>query len=380
MRAAAVLVFGMLCSIAAHSSFRLSRADWLFHQNTPESVSQAAALDPHNWRYPRWLADLLESEGKDPAPARAAALQLNPKDAALWIRSGLEAESTGHPDQAEHSLLQAAAVDRLMEPRWTLMNYYFRTQQEAKFWPWAQQAFAMSYNDRTALFDLCWNMRPDPAAIAALFPANHPVQFQFVGFLLAHDQPEAAATAATLAQSLLPQATLQNRPVFLHCVQRLIATGHAQPAVALWKGLGESLSLEFEHYPTGEGFDWRLPANAGVRATISRPSAELRLSLNGAQSESCDLLSKTVPLHPAASYQLRFSYKTTGIGPASGLRLRIADQSTPDLSSDNWREVSLPFHSTEELGVILLEYRRPPGMMRAEGQIALRHFTVEAVP
>ncbi len=377
MRAAAVLFFGVLLSVAAHTSFRLSRADWLFHQNTRQSVSQAAALDPANWRYPSWLADLLESEGNDPAPARASALQLNPRDAALWIRRGLVAESAGHLDDAEQSLLQAATLDRLMEPRWTLMNFYFRTHQEAKFWLWARQAFAMSYNDRTPLFDLCWSTRQDPAAIAALFPGNHPVQLQFLSFLLAHDQPEAAAT---LAQSLLPQANPQNRPVFLTCVQRLIETGHAQQALALWKGLGGSSTNEFDHYPTGEGFDWRLPPNAGIRATISRPSAELRLSLNGAQNEACDLLSKTVPLNPARSYQLRFSYKTTGIAPASGLRVRISDQATPDLSSDDWREVRLPFRAPSELAVILLEYRRPPGMMRADGQIALRNFTVEPAP
>ena len=376
MRAAAVLFFGMLLGLAAHTSFRLSRADWLFHQNTRQSVSAAATLDPANWRYPSWLADLLESEGQDPAPARAAALQLNPKDSALWIRRGLDAESTGHLDQAEQSLLQAATVDRLMEPRWTLMNFYFRTHQEAKFWPWARQAFAISYNDRTPLFDLCWSTRPDPAAIAALFPGNHPVQLQFVSFLLAHRQPEAAAN---LAQSLLPQANPQNRPVFLTCVQRLIETGHAQQAVNLWKGLGGSLAHEFDHYPTGEGFDWRLPPNPGIRATISRSSAELRLSLNGTQ-DSCDLLSKPVPLHPAGLYQLRFSYKTTGIAPGSGFRVRISDQATPDLSSDDWREVRLPFRAPGELAVILLEYHRPLGVMRADGQIALRHFTVDVAP
>ena len=380
-----MILCGGLLSFAAYASLRLSYANWLFARNTLDSVTRAGAVDPYNWRYPAWLADLQENAGRDSSRALADAARLNPRDSALWIRRGLRAEFSGDRAEAERLLLHAAAVDRLMEPRWTLMNFYFRAGDEAKFWPWAERAFAMSYDDRTPLLDLCWRVREDPARIAGLFAGNYPVKLQFLKFLLARQQFE---PAGALALTLLSQASLSDRPLFLACVQQLIDSGKAGAARQLWNGLGARLDQvngpwltngEFERYPSGTGFDWRLPENAGVTAILAR-GGELRVALNGKQNEACDLLTQTVPLERGRSYRLKFAYKTSGLGAASGLRVSIFYQATRELSSEEWQDGELRFAAIGDLGTIALEYRRPPGAMRAEGRIALRRFALEAVP
>ena len=119
----------MLLTLGMYSSIRLAYADWLFRQNGIESVARASRLDPANGAYQAWLAELLENDGQDAAKELEAAARLSPLSSRVWIRRGLSAESNGDRALAEQLLLRAAEVDRLMEPRWTLMNFYFRAGQ-----------------------------------------------------------------------------------------------------------------------------------------------------------------------------------------------------------------------------------------------------------
>jgi hypothetical protein len=57
---------------------------------------------------------------------------------------GLNAEADGELTEAETDLLQAARVDHLYRPAWTLANFYFRRGDLAKFWPWARRATALT--------------------------------------------------------------------------------------------------------------------------------------------------------------------------------------------------------------------------------------------
>jgi hypothetical protein len=378
----AALGFGIYCSV------RFSFAEYLFHKNTTESVEQAARLDPANGRYHAWLAERLENDGQDPTPALERAARLNPLDSRVWIRRGLIAEMNGNRRDAERFLLHAAAIDRLMEPRWALMNFYFRGGEGKKFWPWARQTFHISYGDRTPLFDLCWRMREDPAYIESqALPQKYPIQFQFMSFLMGKGR---FADAASIAGRILPEAPAGDRDAFVKCVDGLVDSGDTR-AASLWnaictRGLLRAQTLnpavaasltngDFAQEPLGAGFDWRILTVPGVTA-LWMP-ATMRLTFNGNEPEQCVLMSQRLPLEPSRNYRLRFSYRTSGVPAGSGVQVRAVDRSTPSLASDEWRQETLTFNSgPERTGEIAVEYRRPAGFVRVEGTLQLRGFNL----
>ncbi len=374
----------------AFYSFRLSYADWLFRQNTSASVARAAALEPANGHYQAWLAERLENEGRDSTLALAAAARLNPMDSRVWIRRGLNAELSGDLPQAEHLLLHAAAIDRLMEPRWTLMNFYFRQGNVDQFWRWAKESFEMSYGDRAPLFELCWQVKEDASFIASrALPPSYPVLLQFFQFLVGKQQYD---PAATLAKSILPKAPEADKPEYLACLQRLMDTTNLAPAVRIWNGLcargfepfrqldpARGISLtngDFTSFPSGIGFDWRLFANQNSPATKTR--AGLKITLSGNQPDRCDLLTQTVPLLPSRGYRLRFSFSTNAARDKSGFHVRVLDKASPDLASEQLRQETLNFHSGEQSSAaIVFEYRRPLGYVRTEESLFLQDVTLD---
>src|ERR1700736_2383149 len=107
-------------ALASYWSCRLALADWLFRMNTPASVARAVALDADNAGYHSWLAEIQEHDGRDPTAELETAARLNPNDSAVRIRLGLRSESQRDFARAEKHLLEAAQIDKLFMPRWTL--------------------------------------------------------------------------------------------------------------------------------------------------------------------------------------------------------------------------------------------------------------------
>jgi tetratricopeptide (TPR) repeat protein len=147
-----LLFFGFAFSI----SLRLAVAEARFRLN-PES-----ALDS-----PCWLgaANLAHYESS-PHELRTA-LSLNPRLASAWIHLGLDAEADGNLPEAEADLLQAARVDHLYLPAWTLANFYFRRGDRVRFWRWAERAAALTYDDYRPLLRLADVFDPCPQRVAS---------------------------------------------------------------------------------------------------------------------------------------------------------------------------------------------------------------------
>ncbi len=392
VRAAAAIFACFVLAVGGYWSIRLSWADWLFRRNTLSSVARAVALDPANGRYHAWLAELLDNEGQSPAAELDAAARLNPLDSRVWIRRGLNAEMNGNPAEGERLLLHAAGIDRLLEPRWTLMNFYFRQGNEDRFWRWAKESLAISYGDRAALFELCWKMRPDGPTIAArALPPSYPILKQFLQFLLAKGQVD---QAGVLAEGIVSRAPEEDKAVFLDCLEQVLRGGNPLRAMKIWNGLCErrllpfapldpakGLSLTnggFATFPSSVGFDWRMPANAELTAIRTQSPEGLRISLSGKQGDACPLLTQTLPLGPSRRYRLRFWFKTADIRPGAGLVLVAPGVTGPDLQSEDWREQTVDFVSGTEVGnSISFEYRRPLGRTHAEGSLWLRDVRLE---
>ena len=157
-----ILLIAVLAS-AAWWSVQLARADAYFRQQTPDALERAITLTPQNTAYLAMRALQNEYEGQDSQEQLKRIVHLNPRLAAPRIRLGLAAELRGDGAEAERWLLEAAAVDRQFETRWTLANFYFRQDRDA-FWTWMQSALEISYGDRKPLFELCWRKSSNPRA------------------------------------------------------------------------------------------------------------------------------------------------------------------------------------------------------------------------
>ena len=172
-------------------SIRLARADAAFRQRTPAEVARAIELAPENGEYLAALALQAEYSGQDSTPLLEEIARLNPRSSAPRIRLGLAAELRGDTNTAERWLQEAYSVDRQFETRWTLANFYFRQGQPDEFWTWMKSALEMSYGDRVAAFDLCWQMTSnDPEEILdRAIPDRREVVASYLAYVLNHHQP-----------------------------------------------------------------------------------------------------------------------------------------------------------------------------------------------
>ena len=156
-------------------------------------------LMPMNGAYPAQLADQIYAS--DPAEAKSLlqrAVTLNRYDASSWIQLGLLYEAGNDLPQAEEALLQAARVDSTFLPSWSLANFYFRHENAARFWYWAQRAAQMAPDDATPLFRLAWYVSPSAREIENRLQMKRPaIEGQFVNFLVSQGDPEAVTEAAS---------------------------------------------------------------------------------------------------------------------------------------------------------------------------------------
>ena len=108
--------------------------------------------------------------------------------------------------------------------------------------------------------------------------------------------------------------------------------------------------------------------------TTLRVPPALRFTLSGQQPEQCILISQTLSLEPSRAYRLSFEFRTSGASPGSGLRLRVLDQTSPDLAADAWTPEALNFTAAGPTGEIAVDYQRPSGVPRLEGTLEIRKF------
>ena len=142
-------------------------------------------LDPETaLRSPAWIrAANLDRFDSSEAELRAA-VSLNPRLSSAWIRLGLDAEADGNLPQAEADLLQAARVDHLYLPAWTLANFYFRHGDADRFWAWASRAAALTYDDYRPLLRLADALEPSPLRVATQLGGGAPLLRAYLDLLI----------------------------------------------------------------------------------------------------------------------------------------------------------------------------------------------------
>jgi len=368
-----LLIIAVLAG-AAWWSMELALADVYFRQETPQAVARAIELTPQNTTYLALDALQNEYEGKDSRIQWERIVHLTPRLAAPRIRLGLAAELRGDTAEAERWLLEAAAVDRQFETRWTLANFYFRQDRDA-FWTWMQAALDMSYGDRKPAFDLCWRKSSNGAAILErAIPKRADVAAAYVWYLQGERRVEALAPAALYLAST--NAPAGQEPL-LTAVDTLLDAGMPRDASQVWVAAGHTAPIgifnpHFEEPRIGHGFDWRFARQEGITHVVLDAPRGHRVRLSGAQPESCELLRQVVGgLNLGASYHLRWQQRSDGLPAESGIEWRMAGRSAA-LSSGE-----LSFTAPAESAVLELHYQRPRGEVRAEGSVDLLEVTLE---
>ena len=149
-------------------------------------------------RSPFWLrAGNLVRYNSSPNELRVA-VRLNPRLASAWIYLGLDAEADGDLPEAEQDLLRAARVDRQYVPSWTLANFYFRRGDPEKFWPWAERAAALTFDDYRPLLRLADALETSPRTVAMRLAGGAPLLRAYLDLLIGEGRLDSAQEIADL--------------------------------------------------------------------------------------------------------------------------------------------------------------------------------------
>lgn len=387
-----------LLAAAIYSTVRLAAADAAFRANTTESLASAVRLESGDADYHELFADHLEADGRNSDPDREIAARLSPFESKYWIGLGIRAEVTGDQARAEKMYLHAAEVDRMFVPRWTLMNFYFRRQDQAKFWVWAKRAFEMGFGDQTAAFRLCWLMTDDPRVVEQVLPSGKEIRREYLDFLIDTrrfhdlspvDREFAEAADASDAPSLLYycERTLIGNPRSSLDVWNTLCRKGLEPfsAISLRKG-SVVTDGDFHIPPIERAFDWRIPIVDGAQVATLESGPGLGIQLNGDQPEDCVILLQYIPLSPGRDYRMSYEYSSTTAAPNSGLTWEIVDPvsnmpvaRTNDLrlTGDAVSDQTTFTAGESGSGRLTLHYKREPGTVRHEESLLLRRIAIE---
>lgn len=381
----------MLCGYACYWSARWAIADWAIRS----SVEHALRLAPGN---PEYYLRLARAKPALALSALRRAADLNPLNSSVWIELAGAAEEHQDFRGAESSLLRAVQLDKTFAPRWLLAEYYSRRHDQTHFWPAVRAALATSYDDVTPLFDMCWELAPEPAIIQQrALPARPDVWRQYFDFLLSKNRLDAAES---IAGQLVEHATKDTVPSLLRYCDRLLENNEGSRAVETWNRLAAKHLLDYPELAPSRGvsltngafakeflsqaFDWRVSTTDGLFFRQDLSPAGLWFEFSGKQPEHCEVLSQFVPLEPAKAYRLAVTYETEGLGGDTGLNWRVVyGSSGADLLrgaghviASERREKAEPYQfqtpADARLAKLVLAYDRVLGTVRIQGSISLR--------
>lgn len=370
-------------------------ADYNEQLNTPESVRKSVELAPDNAAFRALLAESIEGLGMDPKPQLVEAMRLSPLDSQYVIRRAFRAEIEGDFAATEALLLEAARRDHKANPRWALMNFYFRRGREADFWQWFSKTISVSLGGTEAVFRLGWNMSQNSEVVLSHVPNDPQSMRQYLWYLAMNNQLDDAGTVAVRVARSGPSDQL---PLLLDYCERY-AEGNSRRAVAVWNALTQSKAIPyrplnpdtgdiltnadfaFEHLPAERShlvFDWNVVSVDGVSNERLPDSKAIRFDLSGDEPETCELLEQRVPLSPGKSYAIDWQAETSNDTPITGLFWQVTEpgpdphEATAPVRSGETG--SLVFTAKGQSAMLHLKYARAPGTKRASGSITIRNL------
>ncbi len=403
-----------LFTLAAWWSLRIARADLLESRPTLHDAQEAVRLTPASAAAHKNAAAVFEAVDPLSAANRAelqAALRLSPRDSAAWMALGLDAEIAGDLPRAEQYLLGAARVDHMFKPAWSLANFYARTGQSAKFWPWIRKSADLMERwpgepftfDPNPVFALSWSVTTDAETIERLaIPPRPFILDEYVRYLTGSGRIDAALGAAARLYSIAGSTDL---PALFYLCDSLIQRGRGANAVTVWNGAVTGRLPLYEHLdphagksltngtlsaePSGTGFDWRIARPPDIYGRYVEGTRTMRFDINGDEPEQCELVSAAVPLLPGRRYRFHYQYRTTEMTGTPGLHWSLSDADRMEQSSapgfparDEDGEAAFDFSTPASfsLGWLALRYDRLAGYTRPRGSLWLGPMRLELLP
>lgn len=307
-----------------------------------------------------WIqAQLDEQQGANSIGSLRRAIALSPREALYHSRLGLALEGQGDLEPAERELILGTQLSRKYEPRWDLLNFYFRRAAWARFWPVVADALPISWGDRAPLFDLALQAPRGRMQLQEALPAKREVRFNYALFLISRGD---LAAAAPFVAELATSRVSAERPDFFYWIDLMLEKRMLHEALATWGALGES----------GDPFPWKPGKVSGV--TIYPQEGEAwRILFSGNQPEHCVLLESVKPVTAGQFYRLEAPLEEK-LSPAGGLLWHIETLEASPRLLDH----SFTVTGTVEAVRIRLEYQRPQGSVRAEGEVRIHSVRLKA--
>jgi hypothetical protein len=390
----------LLLAVLAGYSVLLAMADAAFRQNTLNSAETAVHLVPSNASYHALLAEVLEESGANPDAELRMATVLSPHESRYWIRRAFRAEVEQKYDESERFLMEAHRVDRGFDPRWALMNYYFRRGRLPEFWKSARETLEMSYGDLNPIFRLCLSANTDPSFTARILPPRRAILLSFFSYLVQHKQME---SVSAIAAELAATAETEDVPLLLDYCNRQM--GHDnQSSLTVWNSLCRRHLLGFTELAPDhgnivtntdlvaaslqQGFDWRYGKTPEIKAKPIDTGKGISFEVSGFQPDSVAILEQEIPLTAGKQYLINYEYRLIGERPDSGLEWTVRPSSadatgsdspvviSPVLSGADWNTGQLRFSAGQlDAARLILQYRRLPGTVRWKGTVQIRRVT-----
>jgi tetratricopeptide (TPR) repeat protein len=337
------------------------------------------------------LAEKLEETGGDSLASLEAAAALDPDNPQWRMSVGQRAELAGDLALAERSLLAAARLSRLYQPKYLLAGYYFRRGNADLCIRWSQAALEIAPGDVTPVLNLLGHLL-DPQAMAAEGLRQPPaVARQFLAFLAVRGP---TAAAGRLARRLAQTGTDEDLPALLAYSNQLLEEGHGLEAVELWNALCERHLLpyqrldvtggraltnaDFQSSPIGSGFDWHAEGARGLRPLGF--DGALRATFSGDQADGCVVIWEYVPLEPGAGYRLRQDVHAENSASAAGLVWRLFYPKSAAVWAPLEADLSQGFRAPAEVARLALLYRRIPGTTRLTGDVSVTGLRLDREP
>jgi hypothetical protein len=400
----------VLASLAALIySVVLVAAGCLARQQTSSSVTSAAKLVPFNADY---LISLAELKPQDAPMLLREAVKQNPFIADVWIRLALQSEiQSGNIAAAERDYLQAARVNRMYVPKWTLANFYFRQHDRNKFLSVAKSALEITPYDSGPLFSEAYALNADDDQVMRIIPERPEVAFSYLQFVLGSNRMDALEPAALRAAGSRPPRSfdrsacvptwtavlgatedrlisLNRFDAALRVVNRMHETGWTNvPAPSLPAPL---TNASFRFPISGHAFDWTLYTVPGVTSEQMPDSQKLRFTLSGTQPEQCRLLQQVVLLERGRDYRFTWQAESSDFQTDIGLAWKLAPLlqvsgsgaaiGSPDLLSAGGNTWIFTAPGDAQAFLLTLELKRPLGQVRAEGTFTVGDLCLTPVP
>jgi hypothetical protein len=391
-----------LCGLLALAwySVLLARADLAFRENNLEALRTAVRLAPSNADYHALLAEHLEAAGSNPDTELENATNLSPHESRYWIRRAFRAEVERKYDECEQYLLEAYRVDHGFDPRWALMNYYFRRGNFAEFWTTTRLTLDMSYGSLDPIFRLCLAANDDPSVTRRILPPRREILSAFFIYLFQHEPVE---YASSVASELAPGAEPEEVPwLVAYCDKQM---GHNNgSSLLVWNALCRRRMVPFQELapergqivtngdfsavPLKQGFDWKYGPVEGIAVGPMDAAQGISINISGKQADIAPIVEQEIPLTPGKQYVLRYEYRLLDTQRDSGVQWMVRETVAGDtagsdplatssvLSGTDWSSGQLAFSAgRHDAARLILQYKRAPGTVRWKGTVQVRRVS-----